>query len=67
MLVSPKKSGGEFDPAPSPHCGFSKTVFSREIFLEYFLKPCFFVVFNIFIRHIFPENFIEIPQVVWKI
>ena len=25
----------------------------------------FFVAFNIIIRHIFPENFIEIPQ--WKL
>ena len=25
------------------------------------------LTFNIIISHIFPENFIEIPQIVWKI
>ena len=30
-------------------------------------KPCFFVTFNIIISHIFPENFIEILEVVQKI
>ena len=30
-------------------------------------KALFFVTFNIFIRHIFPENWIEIPQVVRRI
>ena len=29
-------------------------------------RPCFFVTFNIIISHVFPENFIEIPQVVQK-
>ena len=28
--------------------------------------PCFFVTFNIIISHVFPENFIEFPQVVQK-
>ena len=28
------------------------------------VKPWFFVTFSIIIRHIFPENFIEIPQAV---
>ena len=36
--------------------------FSRET-----LKPWFFVAFNIIMRHNFSKNFIEIPQVVWKI
>ena len=31
------------------------------------VKPWFFVTFNIIINHIFPEKFIEIPQVVQKI
>ena len=31
------------------------------------VKPCFFVTFNIIISHIFPENFIEITQVVLAI
>ena len=30
-------------------------------------KPWFFVTFNIIIRHVFPENFIEFLQVVQKI
>ena len=43
-------------------CGFSKNVCSEER-----VKPCFFVVFNNSISHIFPENIIEIPQVVQKL
>ena len=31
------------------------------------VKPWFFVTFNIILKHIFPENFIEFPQVVQKI
>ena len=42
-----------------PPCGFSKRVGSRER-----VEPWSFVTFNIVIRHIFPENFIEIAQVV---
>ena len=39
------------------------TVFSKEGVI-----PCFFVTFNIIIRHnIFPDNFIEILQVAHKI
>ena len=49
---------GQFDTP----CGFSKNVLSKGG-----VKPCFFVTFNIIISHIFPENFIEIPQVVQKI
>ena len=45
-----------------PPCGISKNVFSKER-----LKLWFFVAFNIIISRIFPENFIEIPQVVQKI
>ena len=59
FLINPKTAGGDqFDPP----CGFSKTVSSKER-----VKHCFFVTFNIIIRHVFPENFIEIPQVVQKI
>ena len=32
-----------------------------------FEKPWFLVTFDIILRHIFPENFIEFPQVVQKI
>ena len=42
-----------------PPCGFSKYVSSRERW--------FFVTFNIIRTHIFPENFIEISQVIKKI
>ena len=45
-----------------PHVVFSKNVSSKER-----VKPRFFVTFNIIIRHIFPENFIEINQVVQKL
>ena len=31
------------------------------------VKPWFFVTFNVLISYIFPEAFIEIPQVVQKI
>ena len=59
-MVNPKTAGGgQFDPPP---CGFLKKVSSRERVI-----PWFFVTFNIIISHIFPENFIEIPQVVQKI
>ena len=51
--------GCQFDPPP---CGFSKTASSRER-----VRPWFLVSFNIIISHIFPENFIEITQVVQKI
>ena len=51
--------GGQFDPLP---CGFSKNVSSKER-----VKPCLFVTFNIITSHIFPENFIQIPQVVQKL
>ena len=46
----------------TPPCGFSKNVSSIES-----VKPWFFVTFNMILRHIFPENFIEFRQVVQKI
>ena len=46
---------------PTPKCGFTQNISSRER-----VKPWFFVSFNI-ISHIFPENFIEFPQVIQKI
>ena len=49
---------GQFDPP----CGFSKNVSSKER-----VKPWSFVTFNIILKHIFPESFIEFPQVVQKI
>ena len=50
--------GSQFDS----HRGFSKNVSSKER-----VKPWFFVIFNIMTVHIFPENFIETPQVFQKI
>ena len=61
-----KRLGSRFDPPlpdpPHPLCGFLKNVSSKER-----VKPWFSVTFNIIISPIFPENFIEIPQVVQKI
>ena len=54
-LTLKQLEGGQFDPP----CGFSKNLFSKER-----VKPWFFVTFNIIISYIFPENFIETPQVV---
>ena len=51
--------GGEVGGQIDPPCAFSKNVFSKER-----VKPCFFVTFKIISKHIFPENFIEFPQVV---
>ena len=45
-----------------PPLFFLKTAFSNEK-----VKPWFFVTFNIIINHIFPENSIEIPQVIQRI
>ena len=53
------KQLGEVNLAPLLPCGFLKNVSSKEM-----VKPWFFVTFNIIIRHIFSENFSEIPQVV---
>ena len=39
--------------------GFSKNISSKDK-----MKLCFIAAFNIIISHLFPENFIEIPQVV---
>ena len=47
---------------PPLHCSFLKNVSSIKR-----VKPCFFVTFDIILKHIFPENFIEFPLVVQKI
>ena len=52
-----KASGGRLIPAVV----FKKCIFSDR------MRPCFFVTFNIIISHVFPENFIEILQVLQKI
>ena len=54
--------GVNLTPSPPLSCGFSKNATSKKK-----VKLWFFVTFNIIISHIFPENFIEIPQVVQNI
>ena len=49
--------GGQFERP----CGFSKNVSSKTV------EPCFIVTCSIIISHIFPQNLIEISQVVQKI
>ena len=56
-----KRLGGVSLTLPPPY-GFSKSVSFKER-----EKPWFFVAFNIILRHIFAENFIEFPPVVQKI
>ena len=61
VLLTLKKLGGQFDP-PLPHpCSFPKNVSSKER-----VEAWLFLTFNIIITDIFPENFIDIPQVVQK-
>ena len=50
--------GGQFDALPA-------VVFRKMCLLKRGVKPWFFVM-NI-ISYIFPENFVEVPQVVQKI
>ena len=63
FCINPKKTGekGQFDCLPPLHCDSFKNFLSREK-----VKPWFFVNLNIIISHIFPDNFIVIPQVVQK-
>ena len=62
-LTLKRLGGGGWEGSIWPRpCGFSKIVSSKEG-----VKPCFFVTFNIILKHIFPENFIDFPQVVQKI
>ena len=67
-LFDPKNDWGwggrevNLTPPLSPSCGFSKSVSSKDR-----EKPWFFVTFDIILRHIFPENFSEFPQVVQNI
>ena len=56
------KKTGSVNLSPHPPWGFSKNAFSGER-----VNPCFFVTFNIIASHIFPEDFIEIPQVIQKV
>ena len=58
MVLNPKTAGGSIWPPP---CGFSKNVSSEKR-----VKRWFFVAFNIILKYIFPENFIEFPQKIWR-
>ena len=58
-LTLKRLGGSQIDPPPPLPCSFSKIVSSKQR-----LKPWFFVTFKIIIRHVFPENFIEILQVI---
>ena len=51
--------GGPFGPPPPTLCGFPENVSSKER-----VKSCFFVTINTILKHIFPENFIEFPEIV---
>ena len=61
--INPKMAGGgggvNFQP---PCCSCSKNVSFKDK-----VKLWCFVTFNIMLKHIFPENLIEFPQVVQKI
>ena len=56
------KRNSSVNPKPARQINFSKNISSKER-----VKPWFFVTFNIILRHIFPENSIEFPQVIQKI
>ena len=57
--------GGARGWPPSPLWFFKKCF--KNVSSKERVKPWFFETFNIIISHIFPGNFIEIPQVVQKI
>ena len=57
LIVNPDPDNpGQFDPP-----------FLHLWFFQKWVKPWFFVIFNTITSHTFPENFIEIAQVVQKI
>ena len=62
FFFNPHMPGGERGVKLVPPCGYLKNV----SFIER-VEPWFFATFNIILKHIFPENFIEFPQVVQKI
>ena len=56
--------GGQFNPpTPTP----TPVVFLKNVSSIERVEPCFFVTFNIILKHVFPENFIEFTQVVQEI
>ena len=59
--ASQRKLTSNWPPNWPPPGDFSKIASSKQR-----VKPCCFVTFDIMIRHIFSENFIENPQAVQK-
>ena len=53
--------------APAVSLNSQKAGFSKTIFFRIWVKSCFFLTFNIFIRHTFLESFIETNQLLRKI
>ena len=63
-LTLKKLDGGQFDPIHSPPVVFPKNVFLEG---ERDSKSLLFVTFKITISYMFPENFIEVPQLIQEI
>ena len=49
---------------PLKYLTLKRLWFLKNVSCKERVKPWLFVTFNIIIRHIFPESFVEIPQVV---
>ena len=62
VLLTLKKLGEGGNLTPPHPCSFPKNASSKER-----VEAWLFVTFNIIITDIFPENFIDIPQVVQNI
>ena len=62
LFLSSNIPGRDGGSQITPSCGFSKNISSKER-----VKPWFFVTFNIILKHIFPESFIEFYGIVQKI
>ena len=60
-LTLKKLDGGQFDPIHFPPVVFPKNVFLEG---ERDSKSLLFVTFKITISYMFPENFIEVPQLI---
>ena len=61
LVIFNPKTAGEWEGGGVSVCSFLKNVSSRDR-----VKLWFFVTFNFVLRHFFPENFIEFPQVMKK-
>ena len=63
-LTLKKLGGGQFDPIHFPPVVFQKNMFLEG---ERDSKSLLFVTFKITISYMFPENFIEVPQLIQEI